>query len=64
MLQGEGRDAVPAFVASHYPRQSDPEGFRRRTAERIKRQRTWVKLQDGKVVFKVEIVSETEEVAT
>ncbi|HZS10379.1 MAG TPA: GNAT family N-acetyltransferase [Blastocatellia bacterium] len=44
------------------PRWGDPEGFRRRTAERIKRQRTWVRLEDGKVVFKVEIVSETEEV--
>ncbi|HZS07779.1 MAG TPA: GNAT family N-acetyltransferase [Blastocatellia bacterium] len=43
------------------PRLTDPEGFRRRSAERIERKRTWVKLEDGRVVFKVEIVSETEE---
>ncbi len=40
------------------PRQSDPEGFLQRTAERIERKRTWVRLADGKVIFKVEIVSE------
>lgn len=45
------------------PRQSDPEGFRTRVAERIERKRTWVRLLDDKVVFKVEIVSETEQAA-
>ncbi|HZS03299.1 MAG TPA: GNAT family N-acetyltransferase [Blastocatellia bacterium] len=43
------------------PRLTDPEGFRRRSAERIERKRTWVKLEDGRVVFKVEVVSETDE---
>lgn len=45
------------------PRQSDSDGFLRRTAERIERKRTWVRLADGKVIFKVEIVSETAELA-
>ncbi|HWQ35012.1 MAG TPA: GNAT family N-acetyltransferase [Blastocatellia bacterium] len=43
------------------PRESDAEGFLRRTAERIERKRTWVRLADGKVIFKVEVVCETAE---
>jgi len=44
------------------PRLTDLEGFRCRVAERIERKRTWVKLQDGQVVFKAELQSVTPEV--
>jgi len=43
------------------PRVSDPAGFRHRVAERIERKRVWVKIQDGKVVFKADLVSITAE---
>ena len=43
------------------PRVSDPEGFRQRVKERIQRGRTWVKIEDGKVVFKAELQSVTPE---
>ncbi|MFN0121577.1 MAG: GNAT family N-acetyltransferase [Blastocatellia bacterium] len=41
------------------PRQTDPEGFRRRTLERIERGRTWIRLENDTVVFKVELQSVT-----
>ncbi|HZS10502.1 MAG TPA: GNAT family N-acetyltransferase [Blastocatellia bacterium] len=43
------------------PRIADPEGYRRRAAERIERGRTWVKIEDGRVVFKAELQSITPE---
>jgi predicted GNAT family acetyltransferase len=43
------------------PRDKDPEGFRTRVLDRIKRRRTWVKVQDGKIVFKAELVCESSE---
>lgn len=39
------------------PRATDPTGFQRRVAERIERQRTWIKLTEGEVVFKTELQS-------
>ncbi len=45
------------------PRVSDPAGFRHRVAERIERKRTWVKIEDGKVVFKAELARVTPETA-
>jgi uncharacterized protein len=44
------------------PRQSDPEGFRRRVRERIERGRTWIKLENDTVVFKAELQSVTPDV--
>jgi ribosomal protein S18 acetylase RimI-like enzyme len=44
------------------PRQTDPEGFRRRTLERIERGRTWIKLENDTVVFKAELQSVTPDV--
>lgn len=43
------------------PRDKDPEGFRNRVLERIEGQRTWVKVQEGKIVFKAELVCESPE---
>ncbi len=43
------------------PRVADPEGFARRVAERIERNRTWIKLESGEVVFKTELQSVTPE---
>jgi ribosomal protein S18 acetylase RimI-like enzyme len=45
------------------PREADAAGFSRRIAERIDRKRTWIKLEEGKVVFKSEIQSLSAEVA-
>ena len=41
------------------PRYLDLEGFRQRVKERIRRQRTWVKMSAGKIIFKAELVCET-----
>lgn len=44
------------------PRQTDLAGFRRRTLERIERGRTWIKLENGRLVFKTELQSVTPDV--
>ncbi len=41
------------------PRLADPEGFRERALERIKRGRTWVRIEDEQVIFKAELQSIT-----
>ena len=43
------------------PRDNDLEGFRQRVRERILRQRTWVMMEAGEVIFKAELVRETPE---
>jgi ribosomal protein S18 acetylase RimI-like enzyme len=42
------------------PRVSDPEGFRRRCERRIDRGRTWVLTENDRLVFKAEVMAETE----
>jgi ribosomal protein S18 acetylase RimI-like enzyme len=44
------------------PLEVDPEGFMKRTAQRIERGRVWVCAGDGRLNFKADVVSETEEV--
>jgi predicted GNAT family acetyltransferase len=44
------------------PLERDPEGFRRRCARRIELGRVWVWVEDGRLIFKAEIISETPEV--
>lgn len=44
------------------PLQRDPEGFRYRTAKRIARGRNWIWMEDGKVLFKADIIAETPQV--
>src|SRR3712207_6658684 len=44
------------------PLASDPEGFRRRCERRVGLGRTWVLTRGGRLVFKAEIVAETEPV--
>lgn len=41
------------------PRLKDPLGFRERVSERIRRQRTWVRTHQGKLIFKAEMVCES-----
>lgn len=43
------------------PRVADPEGFTRRVAERIERQRSWIKLEAEAVLFKTELQCVTPE---
>lgn len=44
------------------PLEKDPEGFRRRCARRIEQGRTWVWAEEGRLIFKAEVVSDTPEV--
>jgi ribosomal protein S18 acetylase RimI-like enzyme len=44
------------------PLERDPEGFRQRCVNRIEMGRTWVWVEDGRLVFKAEVVSDTPEV--
>jgi GNAT superfamily N-acetyltransferase len=44
------------------PMESDPEGFRLRTARRIEQGRTWVWIRDGRLMFKVDVMSKTPDV--
>ncbi|MFN0121380.1 MAG: GNAT family N-acetyltransferase [Blastocatellia bacterium] len=41
------------------PRDRDPEGFRQRALDRIHRGRTWIRVADGRVIFKIELQSVT-----
>ena len=45
------------------PLDTDPEGFRRRYLRRIQKQRSWVRMDSGNVVFKADVVSQTPHVA-
>ena len=45
------------------PLQSDPQGFRKRCLRRIEQGRTWVVMEDGKLIFKADVISRTEEVS-
>jgi uncharacterized protein len=52
------------FAASGInPRQNDWQGFRIRVAERIQRGRVWVKLEEGQMVFKVDVLNQTSSAA-
>ena len=44
------------------PLQSDPGGFRSRTARRIEQGRIWVWMQDNRLMFKADVVAETPQV--
>ena len=44
------------------PLDVDPEGFRERCARRIANEQTWVLVENGQLIFKAEIVSETAQV--
>jgi ribosomal protein S18 acetylase RimI-like enzyme len=52
------RMAVEEFGADN-PIAADPLGFPRRCAGRIDRNRVWVLIEDGALVFKADVVSET-----
>jgi predicted GNAT family acetyltransferase len=55
--------AEMAFAESGVnPFEADPEGFRRRCLRRIEQGRVWVLTEEGRLIFKADIVSETPEV--
>lgn len=55
--------AEVAFIESGVdPMDKDPEGFRKRCLKRIEKQRTFVVFENGKLVFKADIVAETDNV--
>jgi predicted GNAT family acetyltransferase len=41
------------------PLETDPVGFRKRCARRLEQKRTYVWVEDGKLIFKADIISET-----
>lgn len=43
------------------PMVKDPEGFRRRMARRIEQGRVWVLVENGRLIFKADVASETPE---
>ena len=45
------------------PMDSDPEGFRARYLRRIQQGRTWVVIENGTLIFKADLISETDDVA-
>ena len=45
------------------PLQADPQGFRSRCLRRIQQGRTWVVIEDGKLIFKADVISRTEKVS-
>lgn len=44
------------------PLKRDPEGFRNRIAQRIARGRNWIWMEDGKLLFKADVIAETPQV--
>lgn len=59
---------VPAHAQAAYddsginPLEADPVGFRERCARRIAQGQTWVWIENGKLLFKAEIITDTPEV--
>lgn len=52
--------AEMAFAESGVnPLKTDPEGFRQRYARRIEKQRVWVAVEEGRLIFKADIMAET-----
>ena len=45
------------------PMERDPEGFRARCSRRIQQGRTWVVIENGTLMFKADLISETDDVA-
>jgi len=60
---------VPAHAQLAYdesgvdPLVRDPEGFRQRCARRIEQGKTWVLVEQGRLIFKADVISDTAEVA-
>jgi uncharacterized protein len=55
--------AQMAFAESGVdPMQVDPKGFRERCLRRIEKGRTWVAIENGKLTFKADVISETPQV--
>jgi ribosomal protein S18 acetylase RimI-like enzyme len=55
--------AAMAFEESGVqPLQADPDGFRQRCQRRIEQGRTWILLEEDKLLFKADVISESPEV--
>ncbi len=44
------------------PLEADPVGFRMRCARRIAQERVWIWIEDGRLIFKADVISDTPEV--
>lgn len=54
--------AMAEYESGINPLEVDPEGFRARCARRIEMGRTWVLVEDGKLIFKADIQADTPDV--
>src|SRR5205823_10579130 len=43
------------------PLQTDPTGFRTRTIQRIEKERVWVWVEDNRLIFKADVISQRSE---
>jgi predicted GNAT family acetyltransferase len=55
--------AMALHEAGISPMSTDPGGFRQRTAQRIEQGRVWVWVDDGKLIFKADVIAETPQAA-
>ena len=58
----EAHAEVAEFESGVNPMEKDPEGFIQRCLRRIEKERTFVVFEDGKLLFKADVVAETEDV--
>lgn len=63
VLVMEAHAAVAFDESGSNPMDTDPLGFRLRTARRIEQGRVWVWIKDDRLIFKADVVSDTPEVA-
>ncbi len=54
--------AMAEFESGINPLQVDPDGFRSRCARRIEMGRTWVLVEDGRLIFKADVMADTPDV--
>jgi len=58
LVQGEMAQAASGIN----PLEADPAGFRMRCARRIGQERVWILVEDGRLIFKADVISDTPEV--
>jgi uncharacterized protein len=59
----EAQAAIALLESGVDPMERDPEGFKKRVLRRIEQGRIFVVVENGKVIFKADIIAETDDVA-
>jgi ribosomal protein S18 acetylase RimI-like enzyme len=55
----QAQAAMALEISGVDPLKKDPEGFRKRYLRRIEKKRVWVLIENGQLVFKVDIIADT-----